>query len=56
MNWFAIGAGIAMVVVALVAFARKADGSSRLPRPAAIAIGISGLFFLILGASPTYEI
>jgi len=49
MNWFAIGAGAALVIAGLAGFAKKPDGSPRLSRPVAITVGLVGLFFLYLG-------
>ena len=56
MNWFAIGAGAALVIAAATGFAKKPDGSSRLSRSVAITLGLVGLVFLYLGASPSLEI
>ena len=52
MNWFAIGAGAALVIAAALGFAKKPDLGGKLSRPVAITLGLVGLFFLILGASP----
>lgn len=49
MNWFAIGAGAALVIAAALGFARKPDGSSRLSRPVAITLGLAGLVLLYVG-------
>ena len=52
MNWFAIGAGFAIVIVAISSLAGR---GARLPRPAAITLGLVGLLFLYLGAAPGLE-
>ena len=52
MNWFAIGAAIALIVVGVAALSQR---SARLSRPVATTIGLVGLFFLILGAAPTFQ-
>ena len=54
MNWFAIGASFALIVLALVGLT-KVGGAIKFSRPAAIALGLAGSFFLILGASPGFE-
>ena len=46
MNWFAIGAGFAMIVVAI---AGAAQNGGRISRPAAIVLGLVGILFLYLG-------
>jgi len=51
MNWFAIGAGAALVIVGLTGFAKKPDGSPRLAPAAAIALALVGLVFLYLGGA-----
>jgi hypothetical protein len=55
MNWFAIGAGLALIIVGLTNLVRKGGGEGRLSRSAAISLGLVGLFFLYLGASPRLE-
>ena len=51
MNWFAIGGGAAMVIVAVTGFAKKPDGSPRLAPAAAITLGLVGLAFLYWGGA-----
>ena len=51
MNWFAIGAGAALIIVGLTGFAKKPDGSPRLARPLAITLALVGLVFLYLGGA-----
>jgi len=46
MNWFAIGAGIALIAVGIAGAAQK---SARLSRPVAITLGLVGIVFLYLG-------
>ena len=46
MNWFAIGSGIALVIVGISGLAGK---TGRMPRAAAIALALVGLLFLYLG-------
>ena len=48
MNWFAIGGGMALVIVGMAGLAGKAG---RLPRAAAIALALVGLVFLYLGGA-----
>jgi hypothetical protein len=52
MNWFAIGAGIALIAVGIGGVAQK---SAKLSRSVAVTLGLVGLFFLYLGASPGLE-
>ena len=52
MNWFAIGAGVALIALGVAGFAQR---RARLSRPVATTIGLVGLFFLILGAAPTFQ-
>jgi hypothetical protein len=52
MNWFAIGSGIALIAVGVGGIAQP---SLKLSRPVAITLGLLGLFFLYLGASPGLE-
>jgi heme/copper-type cytochrome/quinol oxidase subunit 1 len=52
MNWFAIGAGVALIALGVAGFTQR---SARLSRPVATTIGLVGLFFLILGAAPTFQ-
>ena len=53
MNWFAIGGGIALIIIGIDGISnRKRDG--RLPRTTAITLGLLGLFFLYLGAAPGF--
>ena len=54
MNYFAIGAGSALIVLAIVGLT-KDGGGLKFSRPTAIVVGAAGLFFLILGASPGFE-
>ena len=55
MNWFAIGSGFALIIVGIAGLARKGNDRRKLSRPAAISLGLVGLFFLYLGASPGFE-
>jgi hypothetical protein len=48
MNWFAIGAGIALVVAGIGGIAQP---SLKLSRPVAVTLGLVGLFFLYLGGA-----
>ena len=45
MNWFAIGAGVALIALGIAGFTQR---SARLSRPVTTTIGLVGLFFLIL--------
>ena len=54
MNWFAIGAGIALIVVWFTLRVRPADSARNISPSAAAALGLVGLFFLILGAAPGF--
>ncbi|HET6942023.1 MAG TPA: hypothetical protein VFH89_07675 [Sphingomicrobium sp.] len=51
MSWFAICAGSALVVLAVIGFMGKITGSIRVSRPNAVVIGFIGLLFLFLGGA-----
>jgi hypothetical protein len=51
MNWFAVGAGGAMVVLALVSFTSTSRGTARFPWPVAFVLGLAGLYFMYLGGA-----
>ena len=55
MNWFAIGGGIALIAVGIGGLGQKSGGPGKLSRSTAITLGLVGLVFLILGASPLFE-
>ena len=52
MNWFAIGGGIALIILGLTSLRPGAGRPARLPRATAVTLGLVGLAFLILGATP----
>ena len=54
MNWFAIGGGVALIIIGITSLAPGADRAAALPRTTAITLGLLGLFFLILGAAPGF--
>jgi hypothetical protein len=53
MNWFAIGGGIALIIIGIDAITNR-DRAGRLPTASAVTLGLVGLLFLYLGAAPGF--
>ena len=51
MNWFALGAGGALIIAAATGFMKRPDGEPRLSRPVAVVIGLIGLMFVYLSGA-----